>query len=455
MRRKSKIIHAGPALASLFTMAACGSPGTGTAGTPAPAEAKSNLVRDALTAIPAASVGDAVTANNAFAVDVYSRWVKTAPAGNALTSPISASLALTMTYAGAAGATATQMAAALHFGSATSTIFDGQNALDQQLTGRGSEALADARTRAKTDPSINTSEASYETQIVNSLWGEKTYTWAKPFLDVLAKSYGAGVYLEDFMTAWEPARQAINGWVSDQTGNKIQNLLPEGSLDNRTRFVLVNAIHLKLPWETPFSKEYTTPGSFTTESGATVTGQFMSPTEIPSLPYVDDGQAQRVALPLAGEKLWVVIALPDTDLGSYEAALGAGSATLAIPTGTSLVNLSLPKFSFTSPTFSLASTLKAMGMTDAFDDATADFTPMCATPPGCQLVIDDVLQKAMIALDEGGVEAAAATAVVGRTASVVEGAASMVVNHPFLVSIVDQPTGAILFLGHITDPTAG
>lgn len=275
-------------------------------------------------------------------------------------------------------------------------------------------------------------------------------------VDVLAKSYGAGVYLEDFMNAWEPARRAINGWVSDETGNKIQNLLPEGSLDTRTRFVLVNAIHLKLPWETPFSTEYTRPGQFTTDSGAKVTGQFLSPTEIPSLPYVDDGQAQLVALPLAGEKLWVVIALPDTDLGSYEAALGTGSATLAIPAGTSLVNLSLPKFSFTSPTFSLASTLKAMGMTDAFSDATADFTPMCTTSPGCgQLVLDDVLQKAMIALDEGGVEAAAATAVVGRNASIVEGAVSMVVNRPFLVSIIDRPTGAILFLGHITDPTAG
>lgn len=121
--------------------------------------------------MPDSALGDAVTANNAFAIDLYTRWVKTAPPGNALTSPISASLALTMAYAGAAGNTATQMATALHFPSDTSTIFDGQNALGQELTGRGSDALADARARAQADSSVDTEKASYETQIIDQPTG--------------------------------------------------------------------------------------------------------------------------------------------------------------------------------------------------------------------------------------------------------------------------------------------
>jgi serpin B len=97
-------------------------------------------------------------------------------------------------------------------------------------------------------------------------------------------------------------------------------------------------------------------------------------------------------------------------------------------------------------------------MGQAFDSTAADFTGMCANPPdGLNLYIADVLQKAMIAMQETGVEAAAATAVImaGRAAAGVPPTPTpMVVNRPYLLSIVDVPTGAILFLGHIVDPTA-
>ncbi len=120
--------------------------------------------------------------------------------------------------------------------------------------------------------------------------------------------------------------------------------------------------------------------------------------------------------------------------------------------------LSLPKFSFTTPTFSLAAALKAMGMPDAFDGAAADFTPMCPSlPDGGRLYISDVLQKAMIGVEENGVEAAAATAVIVDRASIAlppPTPVPMVVNRPFLISIIDAPTGAVLFLGHVDDPTA-
>jgi serpin B len=77
------------------------------------------------------------------------------------------------------------------------------------------------------------------------------------------------------------------------------------------------------------------------------------------------------------------------------------------------------------------------------------------SPEGGNLSIHDVLQKAMIAVDETGVEAAAATGVVGIDAAAYSGVVNLVVDHPFVVSIIDVPTGAILFVGHIEDPTAG
>jgi serpin B len=170
--------------------------------------------------------------------------------------------------------------------------------------------------------------------------------------------------------------------------------------------------------------------------------------------YVDDGQAQIVALPLAGGTLTVVLALPHGDLATYEASLAASSAALKVPASDSSVILSLPKLSFTTPTFSLADALKAMGMNKAFDQTAADFTGLCAAPPdGGKLYVGDVMQKAMVAMDDSGVEAAAATAVIGVTAGLPGNSVEVNLNRPFLVTIVDEATGAVLFLGHVTDPT--
>ncbi len=215
--------------------------------------------------------------------------------------------------------------------------------------------------------------------------------------------------------------------------------------------VLVNAIHLKLPWASPFDPSATQVGSFTRADGTTVSPSFMNDTL--TVPYKDDGQAQVVGLPLSGGDLSVVIALPHegTSLQAYESALLAGSAALAQPSSTSYIALSIPKVTFTSPTFSLKPALQAMGMQVAFTPP-ANFTGMYA---GGGLHVFDVLQKTTIAMQETGVEAAAATAVLFVTKAAETPTASVIVNRPYFIAIVDVPTGAILFLGHVEDPTAG
>jgi serpin B len=443
------------ALPLLACLAACGA--TSTSSGPSgqtPSQAKSDLTRTPASTVPQTDLQAAVAANNAFAVDLYAHVLKNAPAGNLFTSPLSASLALTMTYAGAKGQTASQMATALHLGSATSTIFAGQNALDQALESRAAGALASDTQTAKNNQEPAPSASDYDLHVVNSVWGEKTYPWASPFLDQMATDYGTGVYLEDFVHAADQARQTINGWVSDQTADRINNLLPPGSVDDTTRMVLVNAIHLKLPWASPFQASQTQNAPFTRADGTTVSVPMMNQ-GFEGAGYVDDGKAQILTLPLAGGAENVVIALPHGDLASYEAALSAGSAALQSSGGSSVdVELSLPKVSFTSPTFSLAKALQAMGMVDAFDSGTADFSGLCPNPPdGARLYVSDVLQKAMLGMQETGVEAAAATAVLVNAGAAPGQPIVMNVNRPFLVSIVDAPTGAVLFLGHVEDPS--
>jgi len=449
-------------VAVLALLGCSGSPNKGddATNTEQPTIARSDLAQTPAAAIPPSSLNAAVTANNALAVDLYAHLLAEAPSGNLLMSPISASLALTMAYAGAVGDTATEMANALHFDpSLGQAIFDGQNALSQALAARGASALKLAQDLARAGNQPAPKSADYDFHIVNSIWGEKTYAWERPFLDTVAQSYGTGVYEQDFIHESEPARLAINDWVSSETKQKINDLLPPGALDEKTRMVLVNALHLKFPWAVPFDPNSTAPGLFTRADATAVTASFMTRPGL--LAYVDDGQAQIAALPLSNGELSLVIALPHegTELSTYEAGLHAGSAALSIPASAEEVVLSLPKATFTSASLSLTRSLKSMGMNRAFDQESADFSGLCAHPPdGKRLYVADVLQKAMISMQEGGVEAAAATAVV--VAGALDLVAdpdplpiTMVVNRPYLVALVDVPTGAILMLGQVTDPT--
>jgi len=408
--------------------------------------AQATAARVPASSISPQSLSAAVTANNAFALDLYSRVSADAQSSNLMTSPASASLALTMTYAGAAGQTATEMAAALHLGAAAGqTIFDGQNALSQAIASRGRAALA-----AKQDAGQTAGSASdYDLRVVNAVWGDKTVPWAMPFLNTLATSYGAGVYLQDFIGHAEQARLAINDWVRLQTSDKIKDLLPAGSIDPSTLIVLVNAFHLKFPWATPFDPSVTAPGTFALTDGTMVSPSFMNQTT--QISYVDDGQAQVAWLPLSNNQISVVVALPHAgvNIATYEGSLTATSAALVQPRSSALVALSIPKATFTSKTFSLVKALEEMGMMQAFG-AMADFSGM-----GTGLYLSNVFQKATVSMQETGVEASAATAVIGGNTSGSGSATppvSMVVNRPYLVAIVDT-TGAVLVLGHIMDPT--
>ncbi len=413
---------------------------------------RSNDVR--ATAVDA-DIPTAVDANNAFAIDLFTQAAPDAPGPNFLTSPISASLALTMTYAGAKATTASQMASVLHISSSGPSIFDAQNALTQKLDGLAAAALASDQTTAKENGGAAPSPSDYQVEVVNSIWGQEGYPWATPFLSTMAVDYGTGVYVEDFATNPSTGETAINDWVSGATSGKIDPLLAPGTLTKDTRMVLVNAIHLKLPWASAFDPSQTAPATFTRGDGSTVKTPFMNQDFANGLPYASTAEGQFVAVPLAGSELSVVLALPTKDLATLTASLTKDS--FAFTSSASEVILSLPKFTFTSSTFSLAKSLQALGMTDAFNKETANFTGLCAsTPDGDNLYISDVLEKATLAVAETGVEAAAATAVIVDGASVAMAnpppPVVITLDHPFLVSIVDG-SGTILFLGQIGDPT--
>ena len=110
----------------------------------------------------------------------------------------------------------------------------------------------DAVDLALTTPPEGADAGTFKLSLADSIWAQQDLVLSPTFLDALAVDYGAGVNLVDFEKAPEPARAAINGWVSDETQGEIPMLLPLGSIDAATRLVLANAVYFHGDWVTPF-----------------------------------------------------------------------------------------------------------------------------------------------------------------------------------------------------------
>ncbi len=237
--------------------------------------------------------------------------------------------------------------------------------------------------------------------------------------------------------------------MSDQTEDRIKDLIPQGAIDEATRLVLTNAIYFNAAWLNPFQKEATQDGTFYLLDGSEVSVPMMS--QIESLGYAEGEGYVAVELPYDSSELSMVILLPDE--GEFEAFEGSLDVELA----DSIINdveyrqvaLTMPKFEFESE-FSLAEALSAMGMPIAFSGS-ADFSGMTGT---LELTIADVLHKAFVSVDEAGTEAAAATAVIMELTSMPEEPAQVTVDSPFIFLIRDIQTGSILFVGRIMNPAA-
>jgi len=410
------------ALALFLITAACGGSATD------PTELRSALPRNLAPNVTPAELTELVAGNTAFAADLY-REVRAEP-GNLFMSPHSISTALAMTYAGAAGTTATQMASTLHFTLAPDRLHAAQNALDLALESRSTAATGNT--------------IPFRLQAANAIWGQEGKAFQAPFLDALAVNYGAGLHVLDFAREPDASRQTINGWVEDRTNDRIQDLLPEGSITPDTRLVLTNAIYFSAAWDDPFEASETADRAFLANGTQEV--QVATLHQDAEYGFVAGDGFRAAELPYDGGQLSMVVVVPD-DLAAFEASLTG--ATLAQITGglrTHLVDLTLPKFKFDAP-LGLTDTLQAMGMTDAFGP-TADFSGIDGTR---SLVITDVLHEGFVAIDEKGTEAAAATAVVVGETSVPE-PATLHVDRPFVFFIRDIPTGAILFVGRVVDP---
>jgi serpin B len=353
---------------------------------------------------------------------------KITPSDNTVFSPASIHIALGMTFAGAKGATADEMAKTLHYGA---NVHDSFRELAMSLA------------------KLESKDQSF--RMANRLFGQAKYDWAKSFLELTDKKYGAGLEPVDFGKP-EPARQRINGWVEDQTNHKIKDLLPKGSLSPDSRMVLTNAVYFKGAWMHKFEKSATAMLDFAVRGKTSAKISTMQ--QAAQLGLGGNADATVLEMPYSHGDIAMDIILPreKNGLTTFESKLDAGAlAQLLATIKPTQVDVTLPKFKVRS-SVQMKDVLQKLGMKKAFAHD-ADFTGMVgkATEP---LWIDQIYHQAFVDVDEAGTEAAAATAVVVTTESapVALPATPFHADHPFAWMIRDLKTGEVLFYGRVVDP---
>jgi serpin B len=368
---------------------------------------------------------------NLFAADLYAR-LRGQPAANLFCSPYSISLALAMTYAGAEGDTAAQMATVLHLDQPKTDVLPAFGALGKLL------AAGDKN-------------STLQLRVANRLWGQQGFHFLPAFLEETQANFGAELGLLDFKQS-EAARKTINDWVARQTEDKIRDLIGPGVVDGETRLVLTNAIYFKARWSHEFSKPATADAPFHTSAAAEVAVPTMHQTH--RLRHAAMDELAVLELPYGQDKsLAMFILLPDKIDGLAALEKRLTDENLQKWLGRlqpKPVKVALPRFKITAE-FSLGDTLAAMGMPLAFS-AKADFSGMSTEQP---LRISAVIHKAFVDVNEEGTEAAAATAVSMKAMALPPSREEPIefrADHPFVFLIRERQTQSILFVGRLATP---
>ena len=365
-----------------------------------------------------------IDSDNLFGFEVFQKVnAEAEPGQNICVSPLSISLALAMTYNGAAGDTQIAMEEALRL---TGFSRDEINELYRDL-----------------ELSLISDDPKVEVEIANSIWYRNEYDILDDFIERNEVYYGAQVEALDFTDPL--SKDIINGWVAEQTHDKIESIVDE--ISPESFMFLINAIYFKGTWKYEFDEKNTVERPFYKEDGTV--------DQVPAMKIEADLNLMKsetfnaLELPY-GKGNWVMYVLVpngENRVGDIISNLDNESWKNFLPmfSETKEVKLQLPKWKSEFET-SLVDVLKDMGMGIAFTSS-ADFSDIL---PGAPLSISDVKHKTFIEVNEEGTEAAAVTSV-EIVLTGIQGE-FFTVDKPFVYLIAEKTTGSVLFAGKVMNP---
>ncbi|MBI3082459.1 MAG: serpin family protein [Gemmatimonadetes bacterium] len=368
-----------------------------------------------------------ITTSNRFAFNFFREVVRQGePDSNVFVSPLSAAMALGMTYNGARGETQTAMAHTL-----------GLEDLTTQETNQSFRSLIDLLRGL--DPKV-------DFRLANSIGYRLGFVPRPEFLDVNRQYFDAEVSALDFTKP--EAVTTINHWVDANTGGKIPEIIKQ--IEDSIVMFLINAIYFKGTWVYQFDKDRTKDEPFTLRNGAQRNVSMMHHNGRVRVGYYGGQGFQALDLPYGGSAYSMTIVLPDRgrDVDTVIAGLSpdAWGAVVDGLTRDSII-VAMPKFRLEWDD-TLNGVLKALGMEIAFLPYQADLSGIAGAPG--DLFISYVKQGTFVDVNEEGTEAAAATVVaIGLTSA---GPQEFRVDRPFAFLIRERFSGTILFMGKIMNP---
>ena len=377
-----------------------------------------DIISDLLETIEDPDVSSVASANTRFGLKLLQDLRERDPEGNIFISPLSISIALTMTYNGAAGETERAMAEVLEIdGLDLSTINNSNSALRISLE--------------NPDPKV-------EISIANSVWSRQGVDFNPDFLERNRIFFGAEIASLDFSAP--QATATINEWVNTNTNGKIEKIVDR--INPQTLLFLINAIYFKGNWQDEFDPSRTRPGIFYLSNGSEKQVQMMR--REGEYPYFRGENFEATSLPYGDGRVSMYVFLPnrDSNLNKFLEDLNEENWESWIAQFQNRRHeIMLPRFKLEYEV-RLNDTLEALGMGIAFGGG-ADFSGM-----GPSLFISEVRHKTFVEVNEEGTEAAAVTAVVGVKSL----PPAFRVDRPFFFAIYDAETETILFMGTVTEP---
>ncbi|CAL4151924.1 unnamed protein product, partial [Meganyctiphanes norvegica] len=275
------------------------------------------------------------------------------------------------------------------------------------------------------------------------------------FTKTAKENYNAGIETLNFLSDPFGSTNRINEWVNTATEGKIPKLL-SNPLNPHTKFMAVNTVYFKAPWESPFLTDATRMKSFDTGRGK-IDMKFM--TQIMDVKYhdlivSDTLNATIIELPYKGTRYSMFIMKPKgpaslNSVVQLEEALTANNLNILLEATKSKqpipVSVQIPRMRLKYRT-SLKDTLKKMGATSMFSVINADFSRITSSN---QPIMDDMIHEAVMDITEEGTEAVAASSTLGwkfGTNLVFE------LDQPSLLCIHDSKTKVPIFWVRLVTP---
>lgn len=367
-------------------------------------------------------------ASNEFTLKTYgflSEKLKTNE--NLFYSGVSISSVLAMTANGTAGNTHEEMYKALNFDKFS----------EEQINNYQYKIL-------NTLPSISNST---KLNMAYGVWHTADLNVLPTFIKTITEDYKSRIAGLDYSKTDETLND-INGFISRKTEQMIPRFFSE--LPPSLEMLLVNAIYFKGNWDKKFDKEKTKKDVFRLQNGNSVQTDFMEVNH--TFEMATTSSYQSVKLPYKDKKFEMIIVKPSPN-STLKALQDKFTKYEAIKEmdkefqNASLI-VSMPKFKFEYE-IELKAMLEQFGMVQAFYPG-ANFSRMADNKP---LLIDKVIQKAIIDVNEAGSEAAAVTAVQVITYSAAPGGSVKIkYDEPFLFLLREASSGLILFMGQYNQP---